>query len=165
MKLSLSIFLSFLFFTVFSDNGHFSSYVEPCFTPYQKCAPKIIEHLEKAQKSIYVRAYSFTSKPILEALIKARKRNVEVFVLIDKSQAKSKYAVEKNLQAHNIFVKQEDAKGLAHNKVIVIDESLVITGSYNFSNAAETRNKENVLFVFDPKVAVQYLEDWKRALL
>jgi phospholipase D len=145
-------------------NAHFEAIrIETCFTPYQKCAPLIVDQINSAKKSIYVRAFSFTAKPIIHALIEAKNRGVSVLVLMDESQAKSKYSAIHILRGHGIETKVERAKGLAHNKVIVVDGMVVITGSYNFSNAAETRNSENVLFLFCPNIANDYIQDWTRA--
>jgi phospholipase D len=50
--------------------------------------------------------------------------------------------------------------GIAHNKVIIIDNEKVITGSFNFTNDADKRNAENVVLIKDPYVAEQYIENW-----
>ena len=52
--------------------------------------------------------------------------------------------------------------GLMHHKVIIIDQKIVITGSYNFTAAAETTNDENVVIIFSPEVAAQYLQEFQR---
>jgi phosphatidylserine/phosphatidylglycerophosphate/cardiolipin synthase-like enzyme len=61
----------------------------------------------------------------------------------------------------NIPVKIDAAHAIAHNKVIVIDEEIVITGSFNFTKAAEEKNAENLLVIRDKKLAERYTENWQ----
>jgi phosphatidylserine/phosphatidylglycerophosphate/cardiolipin synthase-like enzyme len=60
----------------------------------------------------------------------------------------------------DIAVRQDGKHAIAHNKVIVIDQVVVITGSFNFTNSAETRNAENILILKSPDLALQYRLQW-----
>ena len=55
-----------------------------------------------------------------------------------------------------VFIDSSHRPGIAHNKVMVIDQAVVITGSFNFTKAAETRNAENLLIIRDPALAAAY---------
>ena len=57
-------------------------------------------------------------------------------------------------------MRQDGKHAIAHNKLMVIDESIVITGSFNFTNSAETRNAENFLILKSSPLAVRYKEEW-----
>ena len=105
-------------------------------------------------------AYSFTSLPIAQALADAFERGVTVKVLIDKSQLKGKYSQLPFLFQKSIPILIDDAVGIAHNKVMILDERYVLTGSFNFSQAAETKNAENLLLIDDPALAQVYKENW-----
>jgi phosphatidylserine/phosphatidylglycerophosphate/cardiolipin synthase-like enzyme len=51
-------------------------------------------------------------------------------------------------------------QAIAHNKIIIVDEKIVLTGSFNFSKAAEERNAENLLIINNPEIAKLYIENW-----
>ena len=121
--------------------------VESCFTPAEKCLPKIIKEIDKADSSIKMMAYSFTNPKISEALLTAKERGVNIKILIDKGQFENNYNQAKVLKKKRIKVKLDNPTGLAHNKVIIVDDKILITGSYNFSKAAEHKNAENLLFI------------------
>jgi phosphatidylserine/phosphatidylglycerophosphate/cardiolipin synthase-like enzyme len=50
---------------------------------------------------------------------------------------------------------------ISHNKVIVIDGEVVITGSFNFTKAAQEKNAENLLIIKDQALAARYTENWQ----
>ena len=85
------------------------------------CTGAIIHELDKAQKSVLVQAYSFTSAPIAKALLHAHKRGVKVEVILDKSQRKEKYSSADFLAHSAIKTLIDSAHPIAHNKVMVID--------------------------------------------
>ena len=120
--------------------------------------------MQNAKKSIYVQTYSFTSKEIATSLMEAKERGIKVHVLADRSQLTDKYSQIPTLRLRGVPVSIDRVPGIAHNKVIIIDEEVVLTGSYNWTNAAEKRNAENLLFIKDPKVAERYLENFKTRL-
>lgn len=109
---------------------------------------------------VLVQAYSFTSAPIAKALVDAHKRGVDVRVILDKSQRTAKYS-SADFIAHAGIPTFIDAKhAIAHNKVMIIDE-VVITGSFNFTKAAEERNAENLLVIRDKTIAEKYTRNWE----
>ncbi len=121
-----------------------------------------VETLTHAQKTVLVQAYSFTSAPIAQALVDAKRRGVDVEVILDKSQWTEHYS-EADFLAHvGIPVTIDAVHAIAHNKVMVIDDETVITGSFNFTKAAEEHNAENVLVLHDAALAAQYRSNWER---
>ena len=137
-----------------------SGEVATCFTPPSGCGTVIANLISKAEKSIYVQAYGFTSGEIAKALINARNRGVEVRVLLDKSNIGAKYSKMRDLRKAGIEVLIDEVSGIAHNKTIIIDASLIITGSFNFTTSADIRNTENVIMIRDKQVAQRYLQNW-----
>lgn len=136
-----------------------------CFTPQGNCTALIIDAINSAKKTIYVQAYSFTSGPILHALVVAADRGVAVKVILDKTQVDSKkYTSGRYLQNNNIPVWVDYKPAVAHNKVMVIDDAIVITGSFNFTNAAQYKNAENLLILKNPTIAADYLQNWQSRL-
>ena len=135
--------------------------VRVCFTPTRHCTSGIIHAINTAKSSIYVQAYSFTSAPIAQALVDAKDRGVDIHILADKSQISAKGSQIHKLAYSKIPVLIDQVPGLAHNKVIIIDHTHVITGSFNFSHAADSRNAENVILLHNPALAQLYQENWK----
>lgn len=130
------------------------------FSPRGGCTGAVIAALDKARASVKVQAYSFTSAPIAKALVDAHRRGVAVEVVLDKSQRTEKYS-SADFVAHAGIPTRIDAKhAIAHNKVMVIDGETVITGSFNFTKAAEESNAENLLVIQDPVLAAKYLANW-----
>jgi phospholipase D len=84
-----------------------------------------------------------------------------VNVILDGGNLSDNKKIHQELQDLGINVSFDKMPGIAHNKVIIIDQSKVITGSYNFTNAADTRNAENVLLINDANIAKQYLVNWE----
>lgn len=137
-------------------NG-FSAEYEVCFTPGQNCTQMIVNSINEAKNTINVQAYSFTSYPILNALAKAEERGVSVDILLDKSNLSHRYkALINYLESHSLAFLIDYKPAIAHNKVMIIDDNEVITGSFNFTKAAQERNAENVLIIDNKKLAQQY---------
>lgn len=134
--------------------------IEACFTPGQDCTHQITDHIAKAKYSILVQAYNFTSKDIANALIAAKRRVVTVKIILDESQRKQKYSLLHYIVEAGIPVWIDTKPAIAHNKVMIIDEKEVITGSFNFTNAAQKRNAENLVFISDAKSAQEYTKNW-----
>ena len=131
------------------------------FSPKGGCTGAIIKELDRANTSVLVQAYSFTSAPIAKALRNAHKRGVKVEVILDKSQRTQKYSSADFLANSGIPTMIDAEHAIAHNKVMVIDGEVVITGSFNFTRAAEERNAENLLVIRDKALAAKYLKNWQ----
>ncbi|MDR2697393.1 MAG: phospholipase D-like domain-containing protein [Holophagales bacterium] len=81
--------------------------------------------------------------------------------MLDKSQAIRTYTVATFLRNAGISIYIDNEHSLAHNKIMIIDKEIVITGSFNFSKAAE-RNAENMLIIQDERLAKHYIANWER---
>jgi len=131
------------------------------FSPDGGCTDAIITELNRSKNAVLVQAYTFTSAPIAKALLNAHKRGVKVEVILDKTQRTQKYSSATFLYNQGIPVKIDAQHAIAHNKVMVIDGEMVITGSFNFTKAAEENNAENLLVIRDKKLAERYTENWQ----
>ena len=132
------------------------------FSPRGGAQQAIVDTIGQAKESVYVQAYSFTSTPIAKALVDASRRGVKVEAILDKSQRKATYTGATFLKNEGIPVWIDDKHAIAHNKVMVIDEDIVITGSFNFTKAAEEKSAENLLIIRDASLAKIYLTNWKK---
>ena len=154
------VFALLLSFTILATAADIQVY----FSPDGGCTEAIVRELGKAKSTVLVQAYSFTSAPIAKALVDAEKRGVKIEVILDKSQRREKYT-EADFLLHAGVPTWIDAKhAIAHNKVIVIDSRTVLTGSFNFTKAAEVDNAENLLVIDDVVLAKQYTDNFQKHL-
>jgi phosphatidylserine/phosphatidylglycerophosphate/cardiolipin synthase-like enzyme len=138
--------------------------IQVYFSPKGGCTEAVVTSLKGAKSNVLVQAYSFTSAPIAKALVEAEKRGVKVQVILDKSQRTEKYN-EADFLVHEGVPTWIDAKhAIAHNKIMIIDGKTVLTGSFNFTKAAENNNAENLLVIQDPTLAAKYTANWQAHL-
>lgn len=117
------------------------------FSPKGGCTDAIVGELKRARREVLVQAYSFTADPLTNELIEAKKRGVEVEVLLDKSNEVERYSDLHILLEHGLAPLIDGHHAIAHNKIMIIDRRTLITGSFNFTNQAEHENAENLLVI------------------
>lgn len=133
------------------------------FSPDDGTASRLLELVRGAEESVHFMAFSFTSDDLAEALIDQTRAGLLVSGVVEESQADSNRGAEYgNLRSAGVDVRLDGNSANMHHKVIIIDEKIVITGSYNFSANAEKRNDENTLIIFDPLVAGAFMEEFER---
>lgn len=138
---------------------------EALFSPGGGCESRLVEEIGAARKNIRVQMYIFTSKRIGEALAKAAKRGVRVEVILDKSQEKATYGPWRVMRRDGVKVFFDAEHDTANNKIVLIDKRTIITGSYNFTKAAEDKNAENILLIRNARDLFEtYLENFNAHL-
>lgn len=166
IKLIISVLVSFYALTpsysIASSFSPTSSY-KTCFTPGENCTQIIVDMLNNAKQSIFIQAYSFTSASIASSVVAAKHRGLDVKVILDKSQVKNnRYSSAKYLVNSGIPTWIDYRPAIAHNKVIIIDGNTVITGSFNFTKSAQTKNAENLIIISDSDLAKKYFNNWSK---
>jgi phosphatidylserine/phosphatidylglycerophosphate/cardiolipin synthase-like enzyme len=142
--------------------------IEFAFSPENDAAALVVRAIDGAKLQVLVQAFSFTHGDIAAALIRAFGRGVDVQVIADPSQMELiEHNVIPKLVAAGVAVVTDAEHTAAHNKIIIIDPSghspVLITGSFNFTFAAQHRNAENLLvFRGNPELCKAYLGNWKR---
>lgn len=127
------------------------------FSPDGGAEQAVVGEIDGAKKTLDMQAYSFTSSPIAKAIGEARERGVAVRVVLDKSQDTAKYSGATYLDHHAVPTFIDAKHAIAHNKIILIDGTTLITGSFNFTQAAEHSNAENLLIITGrPKLYAAY---------
>ncbi len=108
-------------------------------------------------------AYTFTSDELGAALVEKAQAGIQVKGIMDDSQVASDGTEYASFMQAGLDVQLDgNGKGLMHHKVIIIDQRIVITGSYNFTASAEDNNDENVVVLYDRDAAAKYLEEFQR---
>ena len=141
--------------------------VQYAFTPDDHADQMIVAAIDAAQRQILVQAYSFSHRRIAEALVRAATRGVEVAAIVDQEQSRAALAIMRNIERAGAQVRIDSRHAAAHNKLMVIDhgaaDCAVVTGSYNFTYAAQHRNAENVLILRgNPPLCAAYFNNWRR---
>ena len=133
--------------------------VQACFSPEGKCATHIVREIDNAKRELLVAVYAFTSDDLAGALVQAKKRGLMVQVIIDREfDSRNDKSKGKFLEVQRIPVRRLSGSkalhsaregGLMHQKFAVIDRRIVFTGSYNWTQAADSFNDENLLLFRD----------------
>ncbi len=134
--------------------------VQSRFSPRGGCTELVVQVIGAAQREVLVQAYSFTSRLIAEAMVRAAVRGVRVRVLLDDGQRGYAYSQGDYCAASGVEVSYDARHAIAHNKTVVVDGRVVLTGSFNFTAAAESSNAENVLSVVCPVQGDAFRNDW-----
>jgi len=140
-----------------------NSRIETFFSPDDNTAVRIIELIHKAQESITFMMYSFTADDIADAILERSGAGVRVAGVFEESQYLANIGTEfDRLVNAGLAVRLDGNRRNMHHKVMIIDGTTVITGSYNFSQNAETQNDENTLIIHNPDIAALYTSEFER---
>jgi phosphatidylserine/phosphatidylglycerophosphate/cardiolipin synthase-like enzyme len=131
-----------------------------CFAPEDGCSYTLINILAEAEESIYFMAYSFTHDGFGEVIREQSEAGVEIHGVFDQRGSTTRYSEYGWMRAADLDVWQDGNPYAMHHKVIIIDEEIVILGSYNFSVSADESNDENVLVIFNSDIARLFLNEY-----
>lgn len=145
-----------LLFLMFSAAG--ASANDVCFSP-GKCSDKLVSFVASAKKSVDVAVYLLTYKPISDALIAQHKNGVTVRVVVDAGESGIPTSKVAALAAAGIPVKYgvQSGSGIMHDKFIVVDGTMLETGSFNFTQSATMINQENQVYLNDASIVALYV--------
>ena len=131
------------------------------FSPAGGCEDRIVHWIGKANASIHILTYSFTLDSIGNALVEAYNRGVEVKVVFEERQLNT-ISEHVKLKGAGIEVRVDTNSRYMHDKVMIVDEVIVITGSYDWSETAEIHNDENLIVISSAQIASVYEEEFSR---
>jgi phosphatidylserine/phosphatidylglycerophosphate/cardiolipin synthase-like enzyme len=131
------------------------------FSPNGGCTAAAVALINSASTNIRVQAYSFTSQAITDALILAKTKKRDVEAIFDSSDETGNGTKTPLITAANILTWYDDRHAIAHNKVIIVNFMKVMTGSFNFTEAAESRNAENCIILTGAQLAKVYVDNWE----
>ncbi len=133
------------------------------FSPDDGVLKALVPLLESAHDSIYFLAYSFTSNQLGDIIREKAEAGLTVAGVMDDEQVRSNQGTEFDpFRQAKLDVRMDGIDGLMHHKVFIIDKKIVAFGSYNFSQSAEERNDENLIIVYNPVIAQQFLLEFQR---
>lgn len=138
--------------------------IEVGFSPEGGAQELVLKTINDATKSIRMMAFSFSAPDIMNALVAAQKRGVDVQIVIDQNgNVSGKSLQAMRYVAHNgVKLRTDNHYRIQHDKVIIVDGSTVETGSFNFAKTAESKNSENVIVIHNaPDLVAEYLAHWE----
>lgn len=139
-------------------NSHINAY----FAPEDNVERILLRRLQRAKRSIRFMAFSFTSDRIGETIIRKHNEGLDVKGVFERSGTGSRYSEYVKMKIEGVPVKPDRNPNNMHHKVFIIDETIVITGSYNFSRNANKNNDENILIISNREIARAYLDEFRR---
>lgn len=132
------------------------------FAPENNVEKIILSRIKKAKSSVYFMCFSFTSDDIGEMLISIRKQGIKVAGIFEKKGINNDYSEYTKLKIEGVPVETDRNIHVMHHKVIIIDGYRVITGSYNLSANANTKNDENIIIIDSQEIADLYMKEFAR---
>jgi phosphatidylserine/phosphatidylglycerophosphate/cardiolipin synthase-like enzyme len=136
--------------------------VENYFSPTERISSRIVDWIDRARVRVDVLAFSFTENDVGDALIARQRANVPVRAVFETRNVEGVGSEYGRLQSYGVNVLEDGNCYTMHHKVIIIDERVVITGSYNFTARAEDVNDENLLIIDSPTIAQAYMAEFER---
>jgi phosphatidylserine/phosphatidylglycerophosphate/cardiolipin synthase-like enzyme len=137
--------------------------IDVYFSPDDHIQASFLDLINNAQESIYFMAFSFTADPLGEAVRARALDGVTVAGVMETEQVKSNIGTEFDpFKQAGLDVAMDGNPGQMHHKVMIIDQSIVIFGSYNFTDSAEKRNDENLLVIYNTEIAAQFIAEFQR---
>ena len=137
--------------------------IDNYFSPDDGVLTALVPVLQGAQESIYFLAYSFTSNQLGDIVRQKAEADVTVAGVMDDEQVRSNQGTEYDpFRQADLDVRIDGIDGLMHHKVFIVDEQIVVLGSYNFSQNAEERNDETLMIIYDPLIAEQFMFEFQR---
>jgi len=130
------------------------------FSPKGGCENQVLYWLDRANASIHILIYSFTLDSVGDALVEAHNRGVEVQVVFETEQV-TRYSEYQGLRAAGVPVRNDTNSDLMHNKVMIVDGLIVLTGSFNWSTSGEESNNENLIVINSTYIAGIYEEEFR----
>jgi len=148
------------------EAGNVTYVVEPTilavrFSPKGGTASQVIYWLERANRSVHILIYSFTLNSIGDAVIRAYQKGIDTKVVFEKSQI-SEFSEYSRLAEAGVQVRNDTNLALMHHKVAIIDGSIVLVGSFNWTNFAEDDNNEDLLVIRSSDVASTFEQEFQR---
>ncbi len=139
-------------------------WIESYFAPEDRVGEKLLALVEGAQKSIRFMAFSFTDDGLGEAMVSQYEAGLTVQGVFEGRGADAVYSEFGRMIAvePRMDVRLDGNPYMMHHKVIIVDDEMVILGSFNFSESADTMNDENVLFIHDRGIAALFRAEFRR---
>jgi len=130
--------------------------LQHCFSPGGHCDQVLISWINRANSSIHILVYSFTLNDVRDALIAAHNRGVDVKAVMEKENVNGSGSEFYTLRTAGIPIKWDSNRALMHDKVAIVDGHIILTGSFNWTDAATNSNNENLVVIDNASWSAAY---------
>jgi len=155
-NIKYSIFAFFIIILSITVSISTLAKTEIYFSLYDNPRKEIIKSINQAEAFINIAMYIFTDRDIALPLVKAQERGVKVRLYLDQEQTVYLYSQSRFLAQKGMNIRISTNKYNMHNKFAIIDNCVLLTGSYNWTFSANHRNDENLMVIDDPDVIARY---------
>jgi phosphatidylserine/phosphatidylglycerophosphate/cardiolipin synthase-like enzyme len=138
--------------------------IELYFSPNGGAAAAVVKEIDAAKTSVHVLAYSISEDRITRALTRAKTRGVAVILVVDPGQQRATYSTAPKIKHAGVTTLVDRAHALMHNKTIIIDTAVVVTGSMNLTASGDKQNAENTIILRNAAAAAIYEDDFQKHL-
>jgi len=135
--------------------------IEVNFSPNGGVMEAYVREINLTKETIQIQAYSFTNQQVGQALLAAHHRGVKVEAILDRENTGNPNSLIHLLHENGISIRIDDKHAIAHNKIMILDSMVVLTGSANYTKAASESNAENGLVIKNNRIAIQYILNWE----
>ncbi|KAF9430845.1 hypothetical protein BGZ94_003326 [Podila epigama] len=146
-----------------NNNGNSNVFINPIFFPSEQSFQQLVKTLDNANKSLDICVYTITDDHLANAIIRAHERGVKVRIISDSEKAGDLGSdVNRLANENNIPTRCDKSESFMHHKFAIIDDALVINGSYNWTKGARYDNKENLTLTNSPKAVQGFKGEFER---
>ncbi len=136
--------------------------IQVYFSPEDHVLEHMIPLVGSANTSIHFMAFSFTDYPLAKAMIDRAQAGVDVSGVFEKTGSETESAELRTFFCAHVPARQDGNPKFLHDKVIIVDNRYVISGSFNLSTNATESNDENVIIIDNPAIANLYTQEFQR---
>lgn len=132
------------------------------FEPHDDCAARIISLLDRSRSDVQICVFTITDNSVVGAILGAHRRGVNVRIITDGDKAEDRGSDIARLKAEGVPVRADFASDHMHHKFAVFDGKILVTGSYNWTRGAATRNLENIVVCDDSRLVKPFRDEFAR---
>lgn len=135
-----------------------------CFSPGNSCFEHVVKVIDEAKENLDVAVYYLTDSRICQAIGRARERKIKTRLLTDDEAIRTKYVLRciRDLDMMGVKIRVDADKGIMHHKFVIADQKTLLTGSFNFTNAATNINDENMMVWECPNLAKTFQTEFDK---
>lgn len=132
------------------------------FSPGDSCRNTIIHQVNQAVRNLKICVFTISDDLISNSILTAFKKGVSIQIITDNDKMEDEGSDINKLAEAGISIKIDHTPNHMHHKFMVVDEKVVLTGSYNWTRSAALYNHENVLLTYDPGITRSYLKEFSQ---
>lgn len=135
---------------------------EAHFSPGPACTSRVQALLRGARRSLRLCIFTLTDDRLADAVLDAQRRGIAVRLISDNDKAHDLGADTLRLRDAGVPVRLDPVPDHMHHKFAVVDDALLLTGSFNWTRSAGDRNQENLVVTADPRLVAAFVREFEK---